>query len=174
MGSGVVGAAGRARMGYLRIPAVALFLTSVSSPYPSRCSPAASHSLFHLPALLLIRHPPPISYFVLSPSSRETGEPPHPTESTEGALPRSQSAVDTPMRATPRQGRCAGHNGRRYRDSAAAKREDRPSGHEREVRTGERRQDCREEFANGSERRGKKAREGETAGKRVEPKRRDR
>lgn len=133
MGSGVVGAAGRARMGYLRIPSVALFLTSVSSPYPStRCSPAASYSLFHLPALLLIllRHPPPpsdILFRSLTLLSRDGREPPHPTESTEGArlpspaaIPRS--AVDTPMRATPRQGRCAGHNGRRYRDSRGEER----------------------------------------------------
>lgn len=32
------------------------------------------------------------------------------------------SAIDTPMRATPRQGRCASHNGRRCRDSRGEER----------------------------------------------------
>lgn len=71
---------------------------------------------------------PPISYFVLSPSSRERRAsrltPPSrlkaPGCPPPLAIPRS--AVDTPMRATPRQGRCAGHNGRRYRDSRGEER----------------------------------------------------
>lgn len=102
------------------------FSPSFHLPPCTRCSPAASSFLFHLPALLLIllHHPPPSSDILfrsltlLSPRAL-----PHPTELTEGALV-PLSSVDTPMRATPRQGRCASHNGRRYRDSRV-KREDR-------------------------------------------------
>lgn len=105
-------------------------------PTPTRCSPAASSFLFHLPALLLIllcRPPLPsdILFRSLTLLSHRVSAP-HPTEPTEGArLPSplvpnpARSAVDTPMRDTPRQGRCAGHNGRCYRDGRGKKREER-------------------------------------------------
>lgn len=122
------------------------YLISPFPPTPTRCSPAASSFLFHLPALLLILlcHPPlpsDILFRSLTLLSHRVSAP-HPAEPTEGArLPSplvpntARSAVDTPMRDTPRQGRCAGHNGRCYRDSRGKKRErnDRPaSGRERE------------------------------------------
>lgn len=141
MGSGVVGAGGRARMGYLRT--ISLFLSfSFSFSPPShpllprtRCSPAASSSLFHLPTLLLIllHHSPPSSDILfrsltllsprashLTPLSRlKAPGCPRPSSLTPNPAP---SAIDTPMRATPRQGRCASHNGRRCRDSRGEER----------------------------------------------------
>lgn len=118
-----------------------LFLASVSSlvlsslvldallqPHPppsSTCRPCCSSSST-IPLL------PPISYFVLSPSSRHgQAVSPHraggegarlPSRPSSSAPNPAPSAIDTPMRATPRQGRCASHNGRRC--TAAVKRED--------------------------------------------------
>lgn len=131
-------------MGYLRT--ISLFLSysfSFSPPFSSprpllprtRCSPAASSSLFHLPTLLLIllHHPPPStdilfrSLTLLSPRASHLTPPsrlkapgcPRPSSPAPNPAP---SAIDTPMRATPRQGRCASHNGRRCRDSRGEER----------------------------------------------------
>lgn len=138
----------------------------LSSPRPllprTRCSPAVSSSLFHLPTLLLIllHHPPPSSDILfrsltlLSPrASRLTppswlkvpGSAPRPSSPAPNPAP---SAIDTPMRATPRQGRCASHNGRRCRDSRGEERgptDSRVAAGERTTRSSPARQRKREE-----------------------------
>lgn len=134
-------------MGYLCT--VSLFLSfSFSFSFSPRSHPSfspPSYSMLSCSLILLplppadpAAHPPPLSpsflrYLIsFSHPPLATGKPSHPTEPAEGArLPSrpsssapnpAPSAIDTPMRATPRQGRCASHNGRRC--TAAVKRED--------------------------------------------------
>lgn len=101
-----------------------LVLDALLQPHPpsSTCRPCCSSSSTN-PLL------PSISYFVLSPSSRHgRAASPHRLKAPGCPRPSSPapnpapSAIDTPMRGTPRQGRCASHNGRRCRDSRGEER----------------------------------------------------
>lgn len=118
-----------------------LFLASVSHPLassPPSYSMLSCSLILPLPPadpvlLILFHHSPPSSDILfrsltlLSPRASHLTPPsrlkapgcPRPSSPAPNPAP---SAIDTPMRATPRQGRCASHNGRRCRDSRGEER----------------------------------------------------
>lgn len=130
-------------MGYLRT--VSLFLSFLFSFSPPSLIPSFSPPSYSMLSCSLIlplppadpaAHPPPLTpsflryliSFSHPPSRHGRAASPHRLKAPGCPRPSSPapnpapSAIDTPMRGTPRQGRCASHNGRRCRDSRGEER----------------------------------------------------
>lgn len=102
-------------------PSYSMLSCSLILPLPP-ADPAAHPPLspFFLRYLISFSHPSLVTASRLTPPCRLKA-PGYPRPSSPAPNP-APSAIDTPMRATPRQGRCASHNGRRCRDSRGEER----------------------------------------------------